>query len=89
MVESVVARAEQSMEAQQTILYQVYNLARPALAFAAAAAVAIWIGVASTETDASGTTVTDPAYAVSTWASGGEIPSTARIIEIMGEGNVN
>jgi hypothetical protein len=86
LVASVTSRALAAHRRRLTISYQLTAWARPALALAAAAALASWVGtvVAPTRNGSAARTEPEPAYVLSAWANGDDVPATPRILEVLG-----
>lgn len=84
MIDSVVERTC-ARRRSHSVGAQVRAWARPALAMAAAMALAVWAGALLSDAP---TPPADPAQLLSQWAVSGEVPSTTKILEVLGGDHV-
>lgn len=83
LVRSVADRAVAARR-QSPMLLQLAAWSRPALAAAAVLAIGVWSASALTAGEAREAAASDPAYALSGWAEGGELPSAAQALQLLG-----
>ena len=88
-VSRIVQSAARSRQIRNTLWYQLFAWTRPALAAAGVAALLCVSGaaVASYGVDTE-TTRTAPAQTLASWAAGEELPSTERILQVLGDRDV-
>lgn len=86
LIHSVTSKALAQRAPRLTVAEQLFTWARPALVAAALLAVAIWAG-AMTATDTWQEIAEDqeePAFILASWAMGDELPSTQKILSVVG-----
>ncbi|HQP35485.1 MAG TPA: hypothetical protein PLI95_09905 [Polyangiaceae bacterium] len=93
IVQSIASRAAATRRRQMTIPYQLSRWALPVLAAAASLTLLIWTGAllsggrnGATASNASSASpnASAPAYELAQWAVQEELPSTERILEVLG-----
>ena len=90
-VSRIVRTAARSRQIRNTLWYQLVAWTRPALAAAGVAAL-LCVSAAAVASYSAGeetaTTQTAPAQVLASWAAGGELPSTERILQVLGDSDV-
>ena len=85
MIESVAARALEARSRPSPVALQVVAWAPAALVLAAAAALVVWLAPTGSGTPAATPPAQQPAaFALAQWASSGELPKTAELLETLG-----
>jgi hypothetical protein len=85
LIQNIVRRAREARRQPLTIGYQLIYWARPILTIAAAATLVVWIGaLVSKHLYSTAHAAEEPAFVIASWAMAEELPSTAKMLEVLG-----